>query len=73
MAASFKVLIVGESFVGKTAIFQRLQSDKFNEDNAATIAATFAAVKIDIPDGGPSFGDPPGISEASSAKKTIKL
>lgn len=48
MALSKKVIIIGDSSVGKSTIFTRLIYDSFKEQ-PATLNPTFKTVKIDIP------------------------
>ena len=50
MVQSLKVLIVGETYVGKTAIFNRIQQGEFYEEGTATLAATFAMARVEIPE-----------------------
>ena len=45
-----KVVLLGESGVGKTCIVQRFAKGKFQEDNAATMGATFISKALDFPE-----------------------
>ena len=44
-----KVVILGESSVGKTCIVQRFANDKFKEESGTTLGATFLSKVFDIP------------------------
>ena len=48
--AQIKVVLLGESGVGKTCIVQRFSSDKFNEDNNATLGAMFISKLLELPE-----------------------
>lgn len=55
--ADVKVVLLGESSVGKSSILQRFQSNSFSEGKAATIGAAFVSKKIlkNEPDGSTSL------------------
>jgi small GTP-binding protein len=44
---SIKVVLIGDSGVGKTAIYQRLDSNTFIEDHLMTIGAAYTKITID--------------------------
>ncbi|GME70691.1 unnamed protein product [Ambrosiozyma monospora] len=44
--ADVKVVLLGESSVGKSSILQRFQSNTFNENKSSTIGAAFISKKI---------------------------
>ena len=43
---SFKVLLVGESRVGKTSIITKFIDDSFQEDQQSTIGGTFSTKSV---------------------------
>ncbi len=45
-----KVVLLGESGVGKTCIVQRFAHDKFNEESTATLGAMFISKVLDLPE-----------------------
>lgn len=49
MEATIKVVLLGDSSVGKTSIVTRLKSGKFPEKHAATIGAAFVTKTIEVP------------------------
>jgi len=52
MAQQIKVVLLGESSVGKTCIVKRFANDSFNEDSNATLGATFVSKTLDMPEYG---------------------
>ena len=52
MVDGVKVVLLGDSGVGKTSIVQRFAFDKFKQDNQSTVGAMFIAKIIDIPEEG---------------------
>ena len=42
----FKIVIIGDSGVGKTCIINRLIKDSYNEQSCSTIGAAFFSQKI---------------------------
>lgn len=57
---SIKIVVVGETGVGKTAIIQRFTDGNFTEDFKATVGADFSSHWVDVPVDGP-----PSLSRAS--------
>ncbi|CAI4056022.1 hypothetical protein SKDZ_02G3710 [Saccharomyces kudriavzevii ZP591] len=51
MEATIKVVLLGDSSVGKTSIVTRLKSGKFLAKHAATIGAAFVTKTIEVPCG----------------------
>ncbi|ETO35391.1 GTPase [Reticulomyxa filosa] len=51
---SFKVVLLGDTAVGKTSILMRFVENAFQEAQQATIGAAFQSVDIDVPYVGPS-------------------
>jgi small GTP-binding protein len=51
MHPAFKVALVGDSGVGKTAIFKRLQYGTFEANPASTVGGSFAQIMVPIGDG----------------------
>ena len=49
MSLSKKVVIIGDSGVGKTSIFTRFFYDKFESANLASLGASFKTATIKIP------------------------
>ncbi|OHT01535.1 Ras-related protein Rab-31 [Tritrichomonas foetus] len=47
----FKIIILGDSGVGKTSIIQRYSLKQYNESNESTIGASFFTNRIDTPHG----------------------
>ena len=52
---SFKVVIVGDSNVGKTSILQRYAKDVFRTDIEPTIGPQFMSKLVELEEGGPSI------------------
>lgn len=53
---SHKVILVGEQYVGKTAIFVRLQKNLFNElESQATVQASFATKVVPLYEGSDEY------------------
>ena len=48
--SQIKVVLLGESGVGKTCIVQRFAHDKFNEDSTSTLGAMFISKILDLPE-----------------------
>lgn len=48
--SQIKVVLLGESGVGKTCIVQRFAHDKFNEESTATLGAMFISKVLDLPE-----------------------
>jgi Ras-related protein Rab-5C len=46
---NFKVVLVGDTNVGKTSILQRYAKDNFETDSETTISPTFLTRMIDFP------------------------
>ena len=46
----FKLVIVGDSGVGKSNIFMRFIHDEFNQDSKATIGVEFSAKNVTVKD-----------------------
>ena len=69
---AFKVVMVGDICVGKTAIFTQVQRPGTYEPDLsqATMTATFAAIKFEIDDKG-HVGDPQAVSDGN--KRLLKL
>ena len=44
---NLKVVLIGDSGVGKTSIYQRFDSNTFSEDHLMTIGAAYAKINID--------------------------
>lgn len=44
----FKVVLIGDSFVGKTSLINRFYRDIFNEEEPSTIAAAYLQVPVDV-------------------------
>lgn len=51
MTSGLKIVLIGDSGVGKTAIYQRFESDTFTEDHQMTIGAAFARFQITLESG----------------------
>jgi GTPase SAR1 family protein len=49
MTAMFKVVLLGDSSVGKTSILQRFAKGTFKKDQDATIGAHFMSKMVDLP------------------------
>ncbi|GMM43827.1 Rab family GTPase [Pichia kluyveri] len=47
-SVEYKIVLLGESSVGKSSILERLQNNTFNEDKSSTIGAAFISKKIPI-------------------------
>lgn len=72
MVENFKVILLGNTNVGKTCIFDRITRDEFNPNATASLAATFAAKKITVSNIFPSFaGGSRRSSRRSSAKHSL--
>lgn len=50
---SIKIVVVGETGVGKTAIIQRFTDSNFTEDFKATVGADFSSHWVEVPVDGP--------------------
>jgi small GTP-binding protein len=48
---AIKVVLIGDSFVGKTCIFRRLESKTYDPRHASTIGGAFLRLPIDLLDG----------------------
>ena len=48
MIENLKVILLGNTNVGKTCIFDRITRGEFNENVNASLAATFAAKKVTV-------------------------
>ncbi len=48
-STQIKVVLLGESGVGKTSLVQRFAYDQFKEHNAPTLGATFISKVLDLP------------------------
>ncbi|MBE0526170.1 MAG: hypothetical protein IH631_04460, partial [Candidatus Thorarchaeota archaeon] len=46
----FKIVMLGDGAVGKTAMTTRFTQDHFDSDYKRTIGADFAVKRLDIPD-----------------------
>jgi small GTP-binding protein len=46
-----KAVLIGDSAVGKTSIFRRLESKTFDTEHVATVGGAFIRVWIDLPTG----------------------
>ena len=44
----FKIVLIGDSFVGKTNIMSKYLKNEFHEDSKATVGVEFGAKKFDI-------------------------
>ena len=44
---SMKVIVIGDMSVGKTCIVTRLVKNQFNEDEKATVAASFVTTTVE--------------------------
>ena len=44
----FKIVLIGDSFVGKTNIMSKYLMNEFHEDSKATVGVEFGAKKFDI-------------------------
>ena len=44
----FKIVLIGDSFVGKTTIMSKYLKNEFHEDSKATVGVEFGAKKFDI-------------------------
>ncbi|EJS44706.1 ypt10p [Saccharomyces arboricola H-6] len=55
MEATVKVVLLGDSSVGKTSIVTRIKSGKFLAKHAATIGAAFISKTIEVPSDDPSI------------------
>ena len=51
MVEKHKVVIVGDTNVGKSCIFVRCQKGKFDEHTTATVSANYAVKPINLPNG----------------------
>lgn len=49
MSELFKVVLLGDTSVGKTSILQRYAKGNFKKDQDATIGAHFMSKIIDVP------------------------
>ena len=47
----YKVVLVGETQTGKTAIIQRIVNDRFEENNETTMVASNLSTEVDLEDG----------------------
>ena len=66
--AEFKVILLGNSGVGKTAIVQRYDKDTFAKTHQATIGASFMSKEVEIAGGGASgFAFPTAAAAGSSS------
>jgi Ras-related protein Rab-7A len=45
---TLKVVVIGESAVGKTSLMQRYMSDKYNNQYRATVGADFLSKEITL-------------------------
>ncbi|OHT07470.1 Ras-related protein Rab-43 [Tritrichomonas foetus] len=45
-ALKFKAVLIGDSTVGKTALFQRLESDTFEESHIPTVGGSYSRISI---------------------------
>ena len=69
---SFKVVLCGDVFVGKSAIFQYIQHGSMNSDElVSTISATFAQVRLQIDD--PDMQDMPLAASNANSKVNVRL
>jgi len=50
MAQAFKVVLLGDTSVGKTCIFTRLTKDIFSPNSEPTVGAHFSSKLVSIPD-----------------------
>ena len=55
MTDAVKVVLLGDSGVGKTSIVQRFTFDKFKKDNPSTLGAMFIAKNFEVPEEGISM------------------
>jgi Ras-related protein Rab-1A len=46
--ASFKLILIGDSGVGKSCIINRIGSNTFNEDHEVTLGAEFTTIAAQI-------------------------
>lgn len=72
MAQSFKVIVVGESGTGKTAIIQRLINNTFRSESQATVGVEFKSFNCEI-DGKPTklqIWDTAGQEKSKSVAKS---
>ena len=51
MTETFKVVLVGDSNVGKTSILERYAKDSFNENTETTVSPQFMTRMLDLPNG----------------------
>ena len=49
MTEVFKVVLLGDTSVGKTSILQRYAKGQFKKDQDATVGATFLSKVVDLP------------------------
>jgi small GTP-binding protein len=47
----YKIVLLGESSVGKSSILERLQNNTFNDNKSSTIGAAFVSKKVLLADG----------------------
>lgn len=46
----FKLIIIGNSAVGKSALMQRITTNEFNEDHEITIGVDFGSLLVNLDD-----------------------
>lgn len=51
MAKNVKVLLIGDSGVGKSSLMMRLTADRFDEDIGTTIGIDFKVKQVELEDG----------------------
>lgn len=67
--AEFKVILLGNSGVGKTAIVQRYDKDTFAKTHQATIGASFMSKEVEVVDGGTGFAFPSAAASSAASSR----